>query len=156
VEPHPSNGALDETDRKLIRALQEDGRASYAGLAEQVGLSPAAVRNRVTRLLDTGLVKVLVIVDPQEFGSHTSALLRLRCATTLEPAQALIDRLEEVNWAAVTSGRFDLTVEVVCTDTDHLVQVTELFRSVETIVEIEVIVLLRYLKLEQMPLRASV
>ena len=65
---HPTRTPLDDTDRQLIEALQRDGRASYADLAELVTLSPAATRLRVQRLLDAGVVKVVGVTDPLALG----------------------------------------------------------------------------------------
>jgi Lrp/AsnC family transcriptional regulator for asnA, asnC and gidA len=149
----PHDPRIDDVDWALITVLQEDGRASYAKLAERVGLSPAAVRNRVTRLLETGTVKVHVNVDPLHFGDRTFALVRLRCTGDLEPALRLIAKLDEVNFGALTSGVWAVTFEVVCAGSEHLLEVIDQFRATEGVTEVAVDVIHKYLKIEQMALR---
>ncbi|MCU1457250.1 MAG: transcriptional regulator, AsnC family [Actinomycetia bacterium] len=147
---------IDAVDRELIVALQEDGRASYAKLASRVRLSPAAVRNRVSRLIDSGTIKVLVNADPVKLGYRTAALIGLRCQRSLDAVTQLVEKLDEVNYAVVVAGRFDLVLEVVCTDTDHLLEVTNEFRAIDGVTDVEVTVVLKYLKVEQMSLRGLV
>ena len=66
---------LDSVDRTIIRALQRDGRASYAELAPQVGMSAPAVRQRIQRLTDSGVVQVVAVTDPLALGLPVMALV---------------------------------------------------------------------------------
>ena len=112
---------LDPIDRQLIEALQKDGRASYADLAELVGLSPAATRLRVQRLLDAGVVQVVGVTDPLALGYPVMAALgvqrraqRARASPTASPASTASST------SCSPSGSFDLLVEVLCEDSARL------------------------------------
>jgi Lrp/AsnC family transcriptional regulator, regulator for asnA, asnC and gidA len=108
---------LDPTDRQLIEALQKDGRASYADLAELVGLSPAATRLRVQRLLDAGVVQVVGVTDPLALGYRVERNVR-----------AVADRIAGISgviYVVFTSGSFDLLVEVLCEDSARLLAVID-------------------------------
>ncbi len=147
--------ALDDVDRSLIWLLQEDGRASYATLAAKVGLSAAAVRNRVNRLFDQGIVKGMVVIDPLKLGYQIAAVVGISCAGSLDPAIQAIEGSSEVDCAVVSSGRYDLMVEIACFNTEHLMERVEEFRKIEGAVDVEVIVVLKYLRFGQNLARAQ-
>lgn len=116
---------LDATDRLLIEALQKDGRASYADLAELVGLSPAATRLRVQRLLDSGVVKVVGVTDPLALGYPVMAALGVRVDRNVRSVADRIAEIEGVIYVVFTSGSFDLLVEVLCEDSARLLTVID-------------------------------
>ena len=116
---------LDATDRLLVEALQKDGRASYADLAELVGLSPAATRLRVQRLLDTGVVKVVGVTDPLALGYPVMAALVVRVERNVRSIADRIAEIEGVIYVVFTSGSFDLLVEVLCVDSERLLTVID-------------------------------
>ena len=116
---------LDATDRLLVEALQKDGRASYADLAELVGLSPAATRLRVQRLLDTGVVKVVGVTDPLALGYPVMAALGVRVERNVRSIADRIAEIEGVIYVVFTSGSFDLLVEVLCVDSARLLTVID-------------------------------
>jgi Lrp/AsnC family transcriptional regulator for asnA, asnC and gidA len=137
---------LDETAKRIIEILQEDGRASYATIAKQVGLSEAAVRQRVQRLLDSGVVQIVAVTDPVQVGFSRQAMIGVR--TEGDPA-AVGDRLAElaeVDYVVTTAGSFDVLVEVVCEDDPHLLAVIRAIREVKGVVASETFV---YLKLNK-------
>ena len=115
---------LDETDKAIIRALQIDGRTPYSKLGPAVGLSQAAVRQRVQRLIDRGVMQVVAVTDPATLGFAVQAMVAV-CVTgdVRKVAAAARGRSTEVEYVVITAGRFDLLVEVVCTDTRHLLEV---------------------------------
>ena len=116
---------LDATDRLLVEALQKDGRASYADLAELVGLSPAATRLRVQRLLDSGVVKVVGVTDPLALGYPVMAALGVRVERNVRSVADRIAEIEGVIYVVFTSGSFDLLVEVLCEDSARLLTVID-------------------------------
>jgi Lrp/AsnC family transcriptional regulator for asnA, asnC and gidA len=116
---------LDETDRQLIEALQRDGRASYADLADLVNLSPAATRLRVQRLLDAGVVKVVGVTDPLALGYPVMAALGVRVERNVRAVADRIADIEGVIYVVFTSGSFDLLVEVLCEDSSRLLTVID-------------------------------
>jgi Lrp/AsnC family transcriptional regulator for asnA, asnC and gidA len=116
---------LDDLDRRLIDALQHDGRASYADLAELVSLSPAATRLRVQRLLDTGVVKIVGVTDPLALGYPVMAALGVRVERNVRDVADRIADIAGVIYVVFTSGSFDLLVEVLCEDSARLLNVID-------------------------------
>lgn len=114
---------LDPTDRQLVEALQKDGRASYADLSELVGLSPAATRLRVQRLLDAGVVQVVGVTDPLALGYPVMAALGVGVERNVREVADRIAAIDGVIYVVFTSGSFDLLVEVVCEDSARLLHV---------------------------------
>ena len=118
---NPPATGLDEIDRAVIAAMQKDGRASFAQIAEQMGVSAGMIRLRYNRLVEQGYLRVVAITNPLRMGYKSMAMIGLRVdgSKLLEVAEK-ISKLEEVVYLVVTSGRFDLFAEVVCRDHDHL------------------------------------
>jgi Lrp/AsnC family transcriptional regulator for asnA, asnC and gidA len=117
--------AIDEIDRKLIEALQHDGRTSYADLAQLVNLSPAATRLRVQRLIDNGVVTVVGVTDPLALGYPVMAALGIRVERNVREVADRIADIAGVIYVVFTSGSFDLLVEVVCEDSARLLTVID-------------------------------
>ena len=111
---------LDDVSRAIIEQLQEDGRRPYARIATAVGLSEAAVRQRVQRLLDAKIMQIVAVTDPVQVGFTRQAMIGLKVEGDLNLAADRIAEMAEVDYVVVTAGSFDLLVEVVCEDDDHL------------------------------------
>ena len=130
---------LDETDKAIIRALQLDGRTPYSKLGPAVGLSQAAVRQRVQRLIDRGVMQVVAVTDPATLGFAVQAMVAVSITGDVRKVAAALEALPEVEYVVITAGRFDLLVEVVCTDTHHLLDVVnDRIRSIEGVTSTEV------------------
>jgi Lrp/AsnC family transcriptional regulator for asnA, asnC and gidA len=114
---------LDDIDKAIVRALQVDGRMSYARLGPEVGLSQAAVRQRVQRLIDSGAMQVVAVTDPLSVGFTVQALIGVRADGDLRALATSLAAIEEIDYVVIASGGFDLLVEVVCEDADHLMTV---------------------------------
>jgi Lrp/AsnC family transcriptional regulator for asnA, asnC and gidA len=114
---------IDATDRAIIRQLQVDGRASYADLAGIVGLSAPAVRHRIQRLKDTGLLQVVAVTDPLKLGLPVMALVGIAVDGDIRAVADAVGAIDEVIYVVLTSGSFDLFAEVVCADMDELFEV---------------------------------
>jgi Lrp/AsnC family transcriptional regulator for asnA, asnC and gidA len=123
--------ALDELNRAIISQLQQDGRRSYAAIAKAVGLSEAAVRQRVQRLLDAGVMQIVAVTDPLQLGFARQAMIGVRADGDLSEVADKLASLPEVDYVVVTAGSFDLLVEVVCNDDDHLLSL--LNNSIRTV-----------------------
>lgn len=138
---------LDDTSKRIIELLQHDGRKSYASMAIEVGLSEAAVRQRVQRLLDADVMQIVAVTDPLQVGFQRQAMVGLRVGGDVTPVAAALTAMTEVSYAVTTAGSFDLLVEVVCEDDDHLLElVTQRIRSIENVTATETFV---YLKLNK-------
>ena len=129
---------LDDVSKAIIEQLQQDGRRSYAAIGKVVGLSEAAVRQRVQRLIDGGVMQVVAVTDPLELGFARQAMVGVRVQGPLEPVADALTALDEVDYVVITAGSFDLLVEVVCESDDHLLDlISSRIRTVEGVVATE-------------------
>ncbi len=138
---------LDEVSKAIIEQLQQDGRRSYAAIGKVVGLSEAAVRQRVQRLIDGGVMQVVAVTDPLQLGFARQAMIGIRVRGDLEGIADQIAELDEVDYVVVTAGSFDLLVEVVCESDEALLQV--LSQKIRTIPEVETTETFMYLQLRK-------
>jgi len=114
---------LDEIDKAIITHLQVDGRMPYSRLAPAVGLSQAAVRQRVQRLMDKGVMQVVAVTDPTVLGFPVQAMIGVDVDGDARAAAAALADLDVVEYVVVTAGRYDIMCEVVCVDMAHLLDV---------------------------------
>ncbi|PUZ30600.1 Lrp/AsnC family transcriptional regulator [Chitinophaga costaii] len=114
--------AMDELDFAMLAFLQQDGRTSFTVIAEKLNVSVGTVRTRFNRLLEEGILSIIGRVDPAKVGFHCYAHIAVfvRPATLKETVAKKIARLPEVSFLAGTSGDYDLEVDVMCRDNDHL------------------------------------
>jgi Lrp/AsnC family transcriptional regulator for asnA, asnC and gidA len=138
---------LDETSKRIIEQLQEDGRRAYATIGKAVGLSEAAVRQRVQRLLDSGVMQIVAVTDPLQVGFARQAMIGVRVSGDMVEVADQLAELPEVDYVVVTAGSFDVLVEVVCEDDDHLLDLlTHRIRGLPGVESTETFV---YLKLRK-------
>jgi Lrp/AsnC family transcriptional regulator for asnA, asnC and gidA len=142
------NGAqLDDVSKAIIEELQQDGRRSYAAIGKVVGLSEAAVRQRVQRLIDNNVMQVVAVTDPLELGFARQAMIGIRAEGELEPISDRLAQMEEVDYVVITAGSFDLLAEVVCESDEHLLEVlSHQIRKIEGVVSTETFMYLRLRK----------
>jgi Lrp/AsnC family transcriptional regulator, regulator for asnA, asnC and gidA len=138
---------LDDVNKRIIDQLQRDGRMSYAALAKVVGLSEAAVRQRVQRLLDAGVMQIVAVTDPLTLGFARQVMVGIKVEGDMRPvAQALAD-LAEVDYVVICAGAYDLLVELVCTDDDHLLALlNDKIRTIPGVSQTETFVYLKLAK----------
>jgi Lrp/AsnC family transcriptional regulator for asnA, asnC and gidA len=135
---------LDEVGRAILVQLQEDGRRSYTAIGEAVGLSEAAVRQRVKALTESGALQIVAVADPITLGLGVLATVQVRVSGDARVVAEAISEIEEVDYCVLTSGRFDLFVELVCRDHEHLLGlINERIRTVPDVVETESSICLR-------------
>lgn len=115
-----SPSGLDEVSRRLIELLQADGRQSYATMAKEVGLSEAAVRQRVQRLREAGVIQIVAVTDPMQVGFRRQAMVGIKASGDLAALAAAITELPEASYVVTTAGAFDVLVELVCENDDQL------------------------------------
>lgn len=137
----------DAQDKAIIAELQRDGRAPYASIAETVGLSETAVRKRVKRLTDAGVMQIVAVTDPMQLGFARQAMIGIRVSGELEPVAEAVSALAEVDYVVITAGSYDVLAEVVCESDAHLLElVSQRIRSIDGVRETDT---LMYLKLQQ-------
>jgi len=152
IGPMPSRergagATLDDLSKAIIEQLQEDGRRAYAAIGKAVGLSEAAVRQRVQRLIDSGVMQIVAVTDPLQVGFPRQAMIGVRCEGDVEAVADAVAEMPEVDYVVMTAGGFDLLVEVVCEDDGHLLElVSKRMRAVPSVRSTETFV---YLKLHK-------
>jgi Lrp/AsnC family transcriptional regulator, regulator for asnA, asnC and gidA len=139
--------ALDEVSKGIIEQLQQDGRRSYAAIGKVVGLSEAAVRQRVQRLIDSGVMQVVAVTDPLELGFARQAMVGIRVTGRLEPVADALAEMQEVDYVVITAGTYDLLAELVCESDDHLLSlISDKIRTIEGVASTETFMYLRLRK----------
>ena len=136
--------ALDDIDRSLIHELTVDGRATYAKLAPIVGLSQAAVRTRVQRLLDDGVVVITGRVDPATFGMGVFTFAFLEVSGAVAGTAAKLAQIDEAVFVAIGSGRFDMLVELRCADDEEMFEALDRVRATEGVRRLQSATVLHY------------
>jgi Lrp/AsnC family transcriptional regulator for asnA, asnC and gidA len=139
---------LDESDRQIIAALREDGRMPFAEIARRLGVSPGMVRQRYLELVDSGILQVVPVTNPTLLGYNTMALIGVRVdGRRLFEAASEIAAFEEVIYLVLSTGDFDILVEVMCRDNTHLLRfISENLSSVEGVRDTESFVYLHIVK----------
>lgn len=114
---------LDKLDFQVLNCLQEDGRMSFTVMAEKLDVSVGTIRTRVNKLIEDGTVSIIGRIEPEKVGFHSYAHIAVfvRPATLKDMVANKISRLPEVSFLALTSGDYDLEVDVMCRDNNHLV-----------------------------------
>ncbi len=137
---------IDDISKRIIEQLQADGRQSYAAIGKAVGLSEAAVRQRVQRLQETGVMQIVAVTDPLMLGFRRQAMIGLKCGGDLEKVADDLASMDEIDYVVITAGSFDLLLEVVCEDDDHLLEILSRVRGVPSVTSTETLVYLRLRK----------
>ena len=139
--------ALDDINKQIIEHLQRDGRMSYAALAKTIGLSEAAVRQRVQRLLDGGLMQIVAVTDPLTLGFARQAMVGVKVIGDLRVVADKLARIPEVDYVVICAGGYDMLAELVCTDDDHLLKLlNDVIRAIPGVTTTETFVYLKLAK----------
>ena len=146
LPPQPVSVVPDDVSKRIIEQLQQDGRRSYAAIGKVVGLSEAAVRQRVQRLQDTGVMQIVAVTDPLTLGFRRKAMIGIKTEGDLDKVADQLAGMDEIDYVVITAGSFDLLVEVVCEDDDHLLEILGRVRAVPCVTGTETFV---YLKLRK-------
>lgn len=139
--------AIDDVSKAIIEQLQEDGRRPYAAIGAAVGLSEAAVRQRVSRLTQSGMMQIVAVTDPAQMGISRQALIGIRAEGNLDPIVERLCTMDAVDYVVVTAGSFDILAEVVCGDDEELLHLlNEQIRTIEGVRSTESFVYLKLAK----------
>lgn len=114
--------ALDDLDFAILSQLQDDGRRSYTDIARVLGVSVGTVRNRITRMVEDQTVRFICRPDAFRVGFHTPANIKVsvRPSNLMEEVAAAIGEFPEVYYLALVAGEYDLDIDVMCRDQEHL------------------------------------
>jgi Lrp/AsnC family transcriptional regulator for asnA, asnC and gidA len=145
---HPAEPpVLDHLNKDIVEQLQQDGRRSYATLAKAVGLSEPAVRQRVQKLLDAGVMQIVAVTDPLMLGFARQAMIGIRADGDLRAIADQLAALEEIDYVVICTGSFDLLIELVVSDDEQLLNIlNDAIRSIPGVRDTEVFVYLKLVK----------
>jgi Lrp/AsnC family transcriptional regulator for asnA, asnC and gidA len=138
--------ALDDTDRAIIELLQGDGRMPFTRVAAEVGLTEGAIRQRVQRLTDAGVMQIVAVTDPMSLGVRRVAMVGARVRGDAGVTATELAVLDEVEYLVATTGRYDLMFEVVAADDSDLMALLSRLRGRDDIVELEAFTCLKLFK----------
>jgi Lrp/AsnC family transcriptional regulator for asnA, asnC and gidA len=138
---------LDDVSKAIVEQLQTDGRRSYAEIGKVVGLSEAAVRQRVQKLTDSGVMQVVAVTDPMQLGFYRQAMIGVRVVGDTAKVAEELSAMRAVDYVVLTAGSFDILAEVVCEDDDDLINLlNSKIRSITGVHSTETFVYLRLQK----------
>jgi Lrp/AsnC family transcriptional regulator, regulator for asnA, asnC and gidA len=138
---------LDDVSKAIVEQLQADGRRSYAEIGKAVGLSEAAVRQRVQKLTDSGVMQVVAVTDPMQLGFYRQAMIGIRCTGDTTAVAAALQRITAIDYVVLTAGSFDILVEVVCENDDDLIALlNKEIRAIPAVQSTETFVYLKLVK----------
>jgi Lrp/AsnC family transcriptional regulator for asnA, asnC and gidA len=138
---------IDDVSKAIIEQLQVDGRKSYAEIGKAVGLSEAAVRQRVQKLTESGVMQIVAVTDPMQLGFYRQAMIGVRCTGDTRAVADKLAAMPAVDYVVLTAGTFDILAEVVCeNDLDLITMLNSEIRTLEGVLSTETFV---YLKLHK-------
>ena len=138
---------LDDVSKAIVEQLQTDGRRSYAEIGKAVGLSEAAVRQRVQKLTDAGVMQVVAVTDPMQLGFYRQAMIGIRVVGDTTHVADELSAMRAVDYVVLTAGSFDILAEVVCEDDDDLIDLlNSRIRAIKGVQSTETFVYLRLQK----------
>ncbi len=138
---------IDDTSKAIIEQLQRDGRMAYSSVGKAVGLSEAAVRQRVQKLVDSGVMQIVAVTDPMQIGFARQAMIGISAAGDVEAVAQQLAAIDEVDYIVITAGSLDLLVEVVVEDDEHLLRlVNGRIRTIEGVIRTETFLYLKLVK----------
>ncbi len=138
---------LDDVSRAIIEQLQQDGRRPYSSIGKAVGLSEAAVRQRVQRLQESGVLQIVAVTDPMQVGFSRAAMIGIRVRGDVERAAEHLERFDEVTYLVVCAGGYDIIAEVVVSDDEHLLDLVN--RKMRAIAGVQSTETFMYLKIRK-------
>ena len=137
---------VDETDSAIIEQLQLDGRVSYTKLGLAIGMSEAAARQRVQRLIDGGVIQIVAVTNPLVLGYRRMAMIGVRAEGPTDGIATILEGFAEIDYLVVTAGSYDIMCEVVVPDDATLLQLTNRIRAVPGVNSTESFIYLSMIK----------
>ena len=138
---------LDTVSKAIIEQLQSDGRRSYAEIGKAVGLSEAAVRQRVQKLTESGVMQVVAVTDPMQLGFYRQAMVGIRVTGDTTLVVDSLSRIAAVDYLVLTAGSFDILAEILCENDEELIDL--LNKEIRCIPGVQSTETFMYLKLQK-------
>ena len=139
-------GALDDVNKKIVALLQEDGRRSYVSIGKEIGLSEAAVRLRVQKMLDDDVMQIVAVTNPMEMGFRRQAMVGITVNGDIEYVAQKLKDIRQIDYIIITAGRFDILAEVFAEDDESMLELVN--RQIRKIDGIDRTELFTYMRLE--------
>ena len=141
------SGLLDEVNKAIVEQLQQDGRRTYGSIAEAVGLSEAAVRQRVQKMRDAGIIQIVAVTDPLQIGFRSQAMVGIKAAGDARDVADALAEVDAIDYVVMVAGEYDILVELVCEDEDRMLELLNgVIRQIPGVRETEMFM---YLKLKK-------
>lgn len=147
----PTSVALDALDFSILSCLQQDGRMSFTVIAEKLSVSIGTVRSRFNKLIEDGSINIIGRVNPDKVGfqSYAQIAVYVRPITLKEKVAQKISKLPEVSFLASTSGDYDLEVDVMCRNNDHLLEFVNEISKIQGVHQIKTTLYFKVYKYSQ-------
>lgn len=147
ARPRKSSTPLDAASKAIIEQLQQDGRRPYAAIGKAVGLSEAAVRQRVQKLHDTGVMQIVAVTDPTQVGFSREAMIGITVTGDVDAVANKLAELPEVAYLVEVAGKYDILAECVTEDDEHLLEVVnKRIRAIDGVISTETFMYMKLLK----------
>ncbi|HYX85065.1 MAG TPA: Lrp/AsnC family transcriptional regulator [Gaiellales bacterium] len=138
---------MDAVNRRIIEMLQVAGRSPFTVMARELGISETAVRARVNALMDAGVLDVVAVTNPLKLGFDVMALVGVQVQSDLDRIAGEVSAWRETSYVVLTSGSYDLLVEVVCEHNRHLLELVQRMREIEGVKSTETFMYLDMVKM---------
>ena len=141
------SGLLDEVNKAIVEQLQQDGRRTYGSIAEAVGLSEAAVRQRVQKMRDADIIQIVAVTDPLQIGFRSQAMVGIKADGDARDVADALAEVDAIDYVVMVAGEYDILVELVCEDEDRMLELLNgVIRQIPGVRETEMFM---YLKLKK-------
>ncbi len=139
---------LDELDYKIIKHLQQDGRKSFTEISEDLNVAVSTIRNRYNRIIDEKILRIIGRAEPEKLGlnSYVRVMLSIKPASKMKDALSKISKLSEVSFLAITSGKYNIEINLMCNNNKHLLNIIDDINNIDGMDESQITMYLDVLK----------
>ena len=138
---------LDDTAKRIIELLQGDGRMSYSAIAKDIGLSEAAVRHRVQKLIEGGVMQIVAVTDAMQMGFARQAMVGIKITGNVQDVADKLAELEAIDYIVITTGRFDILAELIAASDEELLDIVSMqINAIDGVLTTETFVYLKLTK----------
>jgi Lrp/AsnC family transcriptional regulator, regulator for asnA, asnC and gidA len=142
-----ASGLLDDANKAIVEELQQDGRRTYGSIAEAVGLSEAAVRQRVQKMRDAGVMQIVAVTDPLQVGFRSQAMVGIRADGDARDVADRLAAVDDIDYVVMCAGSFDILVELVCEDEERILEILNgVIRKIPGVRDTEMFIYLKLMK----------
>ena len=139
---------LDELDYKIIKHLQQDGRKSFTEISDDLNVAVSTIRNRYNRIIDEKILRIIGRAEPEKLGlnSYVRVMLSIKPAAKMKEALTQISKLSEVSFLAITSGKYNIEINLMCNNNKHLLNIIDDINNIDGMDESRITMYLDVLK----------